>query len=99
MKIYVCWDTRAEHPVLGEHVCGKAYEAVKAAGYDPEVTKARGWTKLPEFLNNSSGRREVRELTGGNDEVPVLVTDSGDVIQGSQKIIDWAAATPAKTTA
>jgi len=85
--------------VLGEHVCGTAYEAVKAAGYDPEVIKARGWTKLPEFLNNSSGRREVRELTGGNDEVPVLVTDAGDVIQGSQKIIDWAAATPAKTTA
>ena len=95
MKIYVCWDTRAHYPIVGEHHCGVAYEALVEAGYEPEVVKARGWTKLPDFLNNSAGRREVRELSGGNDEVPAVVLDSGEFIQGTREIVDWAEAHPA----
>ena len=35
MRIYVCWDTRTVHPLLGEHPCGIAYEAVREAGMGP----------------------------------------------------------------
>ena len=48
MKIYVCWTTRA----LGhDHPCATAYDAVVAAGYEPEVVHARGLGILPAFLN------------------------------------------------
>ncbi len=59
------------------------------------MVKARGWAALPRFLNNSEARQQVRELSGGNDEVPALVLDSGELIQGSGEIIDWAATNPA----
>ncbi|HKJ36900.1 MAG TPA: hypothetical protein VKA36_10065 [Solirubrobacterales bacterium] len=95
MKLYVCWDTRPKHPIIGKHPCGIAHEALVEAGHDPEVVKARGWAALPEFLNSSKGRREVRELSGGNDEVPALVLDSGEFIQGTHEIVDWAKANPA----
>jgi glutaredoxin 2 len=36
----------------------------------------------------------VRKLTGQN-MVPVLVTEDGDVIQGSKRIVDWARSNPA----
>ena len=93
MKFYVCWTTAAKMG-FHEHPCGMAYEAVKDAGYDPEVVHARGWAKLPDFLNNSHGRREVREMSGGNDEVPAMVLDDGTFIQGTKKVVDWARANP-----
>lgn len=95
MRIYVCWDTRASHPVIGAHPCGIAYEAVRDAGHDPEVVKAYGWAQLPSALNFTAGRREVRELTGGSDEVPVLVIDDGGVVAGTDEIVAWAKANPA----
>jgi hypothetical protein len=95
MKLYVCWDTRTKHPVFGEHPCGIAHEALVEAGHDPEVIKARGWAALPDFLNNSRGRKEVRELGGGNAEVPALVLDDGEFIQGTSEIEEWARANPA----
>ena len=94
MQLYVCWDTSASHPVLGTHPCGVAYHALRDAGHDPDVTKAYGWAALPSFLNFTSGRREVRELTG-NDEVPVLVLDDGEVVAGTEQIVFWAEANPA----
>jgi glutaredoxin 2 len=51
---------------------------------------------LPSFLNPT--RAEVRNLTG-NDWVPVLVTDDGEVVQGSKKIARWAKDNPAGSTA
>lgn len=94
MRIYVCWDSRAAHPIVGDHPCGVAVEAVRGAGYDPEVVRAYGWAKLPSFLNFTSGRRQVRELTGA-DEVPVLLLDDGEVIAGSHEIVAWAESNPA----
>ncbi len=93
MRVYVCWDSNAKHPVLGEHPCGVAYHAVVDAGYDPEVVKAYGWAKIPP-LNFTKGRKEVRELTGSY-EVPVLVLDDGDFIAGTAEIVSWAEANPA----
>lgn len=95
MKLYVCWDTRETHPLLGKHPCGIAHKELLDAGYDPEVVYARGWAKLPGIFNSSRGRKEVRELSGGNDEVPALVTDSGEFIQGTREIRAWAQANPA----
>lgn len=94
MRVYVCWDSNAHHPIIGDHPCGIAYHAVVDAGYDPEVVKAYGWAKLPKALNFTSGRKEVRELTG-SDEVPVLVLDDGEVVAGTKEIVAWAKANPA----
>jgi Glutathione S-transferase, N-terminal domain len=94
MKLYVCYGTFKAAPRPGGHPCGVAYHALEEAGYEPEVVKTYGLGILPDFLNPSSGRREVRRLTGSN-MVPVLVTDSGEVITESQDIKGWAEANPA----
>jgi glutathione S-transferase len=85
MKLYVCWGTFGDKG----HPCGKAYKALKGAGHDPEVQKVRGWAALPDAFNR--GRGEVVELTG-ESTVPVLVTDSGEVVKESDAIADWAKA-------
>jgi len=99
VKIYVCYGTWLKDPVLSrvlgkDHVCGTAHKALVDAGYEPEVVKAYGLGVLPNWLNMTKGRREVREMTG-NNWVPLMITDDGEQIQGSQRIIDWAASHPA----
>jgi hypothetical protein len=88
MKLYVCWGT-FKSPRPGGHPCGNAYRALRAAGHDPELIKSYGLGALPDVLNNTQGRREVKELTG-QSWVPVLVTDDGEAIHDSKKIIEWA---------
>lgn len=44
--------------------------------------------------HNTDGRREIEELSG-QKVVPVLVTDSGEVINESKRIVAWAEANPA----
>jgi hypothetical protein len=97
MKLYVCYGTWKPAPRPGGHPCGQAYHALKDAGYEPEVKKAQGLGLFPAFLQ-PRGRQEVKKLTG-NYWVPVLVQDDGSVIQGSDKIIDWARTNPANPTA
>ena len=94
MKLYICYGTWKPAPRPGGHPCGNAYHALKDAGYDPEVTKTYGLGILPDALNATPGRREVKRLTG-NMWVPVLVLDDGEVIQGSRRIMEWAKANPA----
>jgi Glutathione S-transferase, N-terminal domain len=91
MKLYICWGT-FQTPRPGGHPCGNAHRALQDAGWNPEVKKTYGWAVLGDALNPT--RKPVRELTGEN-WVPVLVTDDGETIQGSQKIVDWAKANPA----
>jgi hypothetical protein len=98
MKLYVCYGTFTTTPRPGGHPCGIAYHALKDAGHDPEVIKSYGLGILPDFLNPTRGRREVRKLTGSN-VVPVLVTDDGEVIKESSKIKEWAVAHPAGAAA
>jgi glutathione S-transferase-like protein len=93
MKLYVCYGTWKPSPLPGGHPCGVAYDALKDAGYNPEVARAYGSALLPGIFNRTPGRREVKELTD-NYWVPVLVTDAGEVIQGSQEIVEWAKAHP-----
>lgn len=98
MRLYVCWDTRVKHPVIGDHPCGIAYHALRDAGHDPEVEKAYGWAAMPRALNQTSGRKAVRELTG-SDEVPVLVLADGEAVAGTEQIVSWAEANPAAVSA
>ena len=88
MKLYVCWGT---FPTLvpGGHACRNAHQALKEAGHEPEVQRVYGYGALPSALNPT--RRKIRELTGQN-WVPVLETDQGEVVQGSRNIASWAAA-------
>jgi hypothetical protein len=88
MKLYVCWGTFPT-PRPGGHPCANAYHALRDAGHDPEVIRSYGFAPLPDFLNATKGRREVKALTG-QSWVPVLVTDEGEAIQESKRIIEWA---------
>jgi Glutathione S-transferase, N-terminal domain len=91
MKLYVCWGTfRSPRP--GGHPCRNAHEALKEAGWNPDVEKAFGLGILGTTLNPT--RREVRRVSGQN-MVPVLVTDEEEVITGSDKIAKWARDNPA----
>ena len=98
MKLYVCYGTFTVTPRPGGHPCGNAHEALKQAGYEPEVVRSYGLGLLPDFMQVTRGRREVKRLTG-NYWVPVLVTDDGAVIQGSHRIVDWARTNPASPAA
>lgn len=94
MKLYVCYGTWTPAPRPGGHPCGRAYHALKDAGHDPDVVRAYGLGILPDALNLTPGRREVKRLTG-NTWVPLLVKDDGTFIQGSREIAAWAEANPA----
>jgi hypothetical protein len=94
MKLYVCWNT-TQTPRPGGHPCHNAHEALRAAGHDPEVEKVRGLGVGPSFLHwTTDGRRKVEELSGST-RVPVLVTDDGEVVSDSKRIIAWAEQHPA----
>ena len=93
MNLYVCWGTfpvpwprrhGSWHP--NAHPCRKAHDALKKAGYSPNVTKSYGFSFLPDF---TQGRREAKRLTG-ESYVPVLVLDDGQVIADSENIVAWA---------
>jgi hypothetical protein len=91
MKLYVCWGTFPS-PRPGGHPCRNAYQALKAEGWDPELERVYGWGVLPDFMNPT--RKKIRDLTG-QGMVPVLETDDGELITGSDRIAKWARDNPA----
>ena len=93
MKLYICYGLFPS-PRPGGHPCKNAADALKEAGYRPEIVKSYGLGLLPDALNVTKGRREVKNLTR-NSWVPLLVKDDGTCIQGSHEIADWALANPA----
>ena len=95
MKLYVCWGTfQTLRP--GGHPCHNAYEALRLAGHDPTVVKVRGLGVGPSFLHwTTDGRKEVERISGQRT-VPVLVTDSEEVVADSRRIIEWAERNPAR---
>ena len=82
MELYVCWGTFPVPWRPGGHPCRNAYEALREAGWDPEVKKTYGLGPLPDAVTPQ--RKKVRELTGQN-WVPVLVTDDGEVDPGVEE--------------
>ena len=89
MKLYICWSTNGSD----HHDCAKVYNAVTAAGYTPEIIKARGQEHLPKFLQFKA-RREVFKMTGSYF-VPVLVLDDGTAINKPDEVVAWAKSHPA----
>jgi Glutathione S-transferase, N-terminal domain len=98
MKLYVCYGTWTAGAAVHKHPCGEAHRALVAAGHAPRVIRSYGLGPLPGLVNDRTPRREVKELTG-NYWVPVLVTDDGEVVQGSGEIIAWAEAHAMATAA
>jgi hypothetical protein len=98
MKLYVCYGTFTHAPRPGGHPCGNAYRALKEAGHDPNVIRSYGWSVLPDAMNRTAGRREVKKLTG-KTMVPVLVTDEDEIVADSKNIIAWAKEHPARASA
>ena len=92
MKLYVCWGT-LQTPRPGGHPCHNALRALEDAGYEPEVVRVHGLGIGP-IKWMTEGRREVEELTG-QPAVPVLITDAGEAIHDSKRIVEWAEAHPA----
>ena len=90
MKFYTCWGINGSD----HHACAKAYRAITAAGYDPELVRVKGSGFLPGFLQNK-GRKHLRELTGAY-HTPVIELDNGTIINPSDAIVKWAAKNPAK---
>jgi ketosteroid isomerase-like protein len=88
MKLYVCWGTFG--PDRG-HPCGEAHEGLVTSGYQPDVVQTGGCYRTDPLF---PGRRAVKRLTG-NYKVPTLVLDNGTIIDGSQRIIEWARANEA----
>src|SRR5689334_14463739 len=94
MKLYVCWGTFWT-PRPSGHPCRNAYAALREAGHDPKLIRSYGLTFLPDgIFNRARGRRDVKSLTG-RSMVPVLVTDEGEVVRDSRRIVEWARANPA----
>jgi hypothetical protein len=89
MRLFICWGTGGSD----HHDCHKAHSALVGAGYDPEITKARGQEHLPKFLQRKV-RQEVFALTGSYF-VPVLLLDDGTAINNPDEIVAWAKAHPA----
>lgn len=98
MKLYICYGTfRTPRP--GGHPCSNAHKALREAGHDPELIKSYGTMLGPDSVfNRSSGREEAKRLTG-KSMVPVLVTDDGEVINESKRIVQWASEHPASGAA
>jgi Glutathione S-transferase, N-terminal domain len=97
MKLYVCWDFLKNTQTTGRpggHPCGNALAALREAGYEPETEAVQG-VGLP-LLDRTKGRAKIEELTGQR-VVPVLVTDDGEIVRDSKKIVAWAKANPAPT--
>ena len=93
MKLYVCWGLFAS-PRPGGHPCKNAHDALKEAGHEPEVVKSYGLGILPDFLNQTPGRKEVKRLTGNNVGAGARHRRRRDR-PGLREIAAWAKENPA----
>lgn len=92
MKLYICFGTfRTPRP--GGHPCRNAARALGRAGHAPELICVGGLPVGPATVT-TRGRADVERLSG-NRWVPTLVLDDGTVIDGSARIVAWAATHPA----
>jgi hypothetical protein len=90
MQLYTCG--QRDHQAALGHPCGRAAKALRDAGHDFEITTVEGYRLLP--WTRRGKRDAIRELSG-QENVPVLVTDDGEVVSGSGTIRRWAQDHPA----
>jgi glutathione S-transferase len=77
------------------HPCAKAAKALDAAGYRYELRTVGSYRLMPwTWGHREEDRAEVRRLSGQN-LVPILVLDDGEVVAGSSVIARWAKEHPA----
>lgn len=88
MILYTCGQKTSGPAFM--HPCAKAGKALDAAGYEYEVKPVSGYRLgFWSWHRRNDDRAEVRELSGQN-AVPILVLDDGEVIAGSGRIAAWA---------
>lgn len=90
MKLYTCGKTDGG-AALG-HPCARAARALREAGYEFEIEVVGGYRLLPWTRR---GKRDAIRALSGQEDVPVLVTGTGEVVSGSGSIVRWAVAHPA----
>jgi glutathione S-transferase len=95
MKLYTCGQAKSggSLPFPLRHPCGGAAHALDEAGHSYELVKVPGYRMLP-WTRRGDERTEIRQLSG-QDNVPILQLDDGEVISGSGRIIAWAKDHPA----
>ena len=94
MRLFTCPAKKAGGSLPGPlaHPCGRAAKALDDAGYTYDLEVAGGFKALG--FTRRGKRDEVRELSGQED-VPILVLDAGEVVTGNQAIVEWARSHPA----
>ena len=92
MILYTCGQKKSGPAAM--HPCAKAGKALDAAGYEYEIKPVSGYRLgFWSWHKRNDDRAEVRELSGQN-AVPILVLDDGEVIAGSDRIAAWAEQNP-----
>jgi len=88
MILYTCG--QKTHGPGFAHPCAKAGNALDAAGYEYQIKTVGGYRlALWTWGSREKDRGEVKELSG-QEGVPILVLDDGEVISGSGTIAKWA---------
>jgi glutathione S-transferase len=87
MRLYTCG--QRDHGAGLGHPCGRAASALRDAGHDLEIETVGGY-RLLQWTRR--GKRDEIRAISGQEDVPVLVTDDGEVVSGTGTIIAWAKA-------
>ncbi|MGA2757421.1 MAG: glutathione S-transferase N-terminal domain-containing protein [Solirubrobacteraceae bacterium] len=89
MILYTCPAGKAGAPA---HPCARAAKALDDAGHSYERRQVKGGTMLLwTWPRRARDRAEIRRLSGQN-AVPILVLDDGEVVTGSGAVVRWARA-------
>ena len=93
MVLYTCFGKGSGAPL---HPCAVAVKALDQAGVDYELKTVGGLKNVPFGLGVRGDKRaRIRELSG-QERVPILVLDDGEVVTGSKQIAAWAKASSAR---
>ena len=93
MILYICGTKTMGPGAL--HPCGKAGNALDNAGYEYDLKTMGGYRLMPwTWRSRSKDRAEVKKLSG-QENLPILVLDDGEVMSGSGTIAKWAKEHPA----
>lgn len=90
MKLYTCGQT--DHGAALGHPCGRAARALREAGHTFDIEVVEGYRLMPWTRR---GKRDVIRELSGQEDVPVLVADDGEVVSGTGTIVRWAKQHPA----
>jgi glutathione S-transferase len=95
--LYTCGQKKRGPALV--HPCAKAAKALDAAGFQYELRTVGSYRLMPwTWGHREDDRAEVRKLSGQN-LVPILVLDDGEVVSGSGTIASWAGEHPAAKAA